>query len=89
MGNLPEALGGHAHTLSHQNWERVCLVMESPDKEKTKLHLMKVEYLRFWSDSFFSTGNLHFSNYQHPLNLSKVRVALFNIPLKSITARAE
>lgn len=64
-------------------------MMGKPDKVKTKLHLMKEEHLRFWSDSFCGTGNLHLSYYAHTLNLSQVCFSLFNMPLMSITACIE
>lgn len=51
-------------------------MMGKPDKVKTKLHLMKEEHLRFWSDSFCGTGNLHLSYYAHTLNLSQVCFSL-------------
>lgn len=81
MGNMPKDLWVVMHTPCHLR-NRKCSVylLNSLTRKRQKLHLMKAAKLHFWSDSFFSTGNLHLSNYQHTLNLVRSQCLSFQHP---------
>lgn len=65
---------------------------QKTEQKKDKLHLMRVGlHLCFWTDSFFSKGNLQRLYYDRTVNVPKKKhVSIFSAsPFMSTTARIE